>query len=305
MENKRAPALAALALAALTAVLAALPLEALPELGGWLRELSLSGGGGNAAAWAVVLALSALPGLGLLWRGRSRWDLLLLLAAVEIFLGLYFLVNPTLLSPLLGEAGGSMWGLAAAGSAGAALLAWAVLRGLERLGRSAGLGRTLERLLTWSALLLGWLACWSQCAGLLESIRDAAESNTAPGAELGPTNLVLCLLAAADLAPALLGCGVLAWGGKLAAALGADPFGARTVDLAARLSRRCRQIAAASVLICVAENMLQMLLFPLLHAMRFNVSFPFATVLLAAALGLLCQYFQRAKAVSDENDTII
>ena len=101
------------------------------------------------------------------------------------------------------------------------------------------------------------------------------------------------------------GGGVLAWGGKLAAALGADPFGARTVDLAARLSRRCRQIAAASVLICVAENMLQMLLFPLLHAMRFNVSFPFATVLLAAALGLLCQYFQRAKAVSDENDTII
>ena len=69
-------------------------LEALPRLGRWLRELSLSGPGGNAAAWAVVLALAALPALGLLWRGRCRWDWLLALAGGEILGGLFFLVNP-------------------------------------------------------------------------------------------------------------------------------------------------------------------------------------------------------------------
>ena len=285
------------------ALLTAFPLEAPAKLGEWLRALSLSGGGGNAAAWAIVLALTALPALGLLWRGRSRWDWLLLLAGAEIFFGLYFLVNPTLLTVLPGME--TMWGLACAGSTAATALAWAVLRGLERLDRSASLGRALERLLTWSALLLGWLAAWSQCAGLLEKIRTAAEGNTAPDAALGPTYGVLCLLAAADLAPTLLGCGVLAWAGKLARALEADPFGAETVALAARLSRRCRQTAAIAVLLCAGGNLLQMLLFPLLHAMYFSVSFPFATVLLAAALDLLCRYFQRAKAVSDDNDTII
>ena len=169
MENKRKFALPGLALAAVTAVLAVLPLEKLLELGPWLRELSLSGGRGNAAAWAVVLGLTALPALGLLWRGRCWWDLLLLLAAGEIFTGLYFLVNPTLLHALVpGESAGMFWGLAAAGSAGSAVLAWAVLRGLGRLDRVQSLGRTLQRLLTWSAVLIGWLASWKQGAALLE-----------------------------------------------------------------------------------------------------------------------------------------
>ena len=56
-------------------------IEMLERLGEWLRELSLSGETGNAAAWAVVLILSALPALGLLWKGRSRLYWLLPLAS--------------------------------------------------------------------------------------------------------------------------------------------------------------------------------------------------------------------------------
>ena len=37
----------------------------------------------------------------------------------------------------------------------------------------------------------------------------------------------------------------------------------------------------------------------------FTVSFPLLTVLLAAALDLLCRYLRRAKAVSDDNESII
>lgn len=303
MENKRK---AMLLTAILTALLMVLPLEKLLELGPWLRELSLSGGGGNAAAWAIVLGLTALPALGLLRRGRCWWDLLLLLAAGEIFAGLYFLVNPTLLHPQLpGESAGMFWGLAAAGSAGSAVLAWAVLRGLGRLDGAQSLGRTLQRLLTYSAVLIGWLASWKQGAELLEKIHAVAEANTAPNVDLGPTNVVLCLLAAADLVPALLGCAVLLWGGQLAPALEADPFGGDTVALAERLSRRCGAVAAVSVLLCAGGNLLQMALFPRLYSTWFTVSFPVATVLLAAVLRLLCRYFRRAKAVSDDNDSII
>jgi len=82
----------------LACVPALLPAGILPKLGESLRALSLSGGRGNAAAWAVVLVLTLLPALGLLWKPRCRWDWLLPLAAAEIFAGLYLLVNPTLVS---------------------------------------------------------------------------------------------------------------------------------------------------------------------------------------------------------------
>ncbi len=296
---------------------AALPLEALPAFGRWLRDLSLSGPAGNLAAWGIALALTALPALGLLWRGRRRWDWLLALAAGEIFAGVFFLVNPTLLHPGMdSEAVGTMWALAAAGSTAATLLAWAVLRGLGQLERTTG--RAMEGLLLGAALLLGWLAAWSQGADLLDKIRAwsqcgdlaagiraAAESNTAPGLILWPTYLVLCLLAAADLIPELLGCAALVWGGRLARAMEEDPFGEETVAEAGRLSRRCGLTASASVLLCAGGNLLQMLFFSQLRATHFQVAFPFSTVLLAAALGLLCRYFQRAKAVSDDNQTII
>lgn len=280
-------------------------LEALPRLGRWLRELSLSGPGGNAAAWAVVLALAALPALGLLWRGRCRWDWLLALAGGEILGGLFFLVNPTLLGvPLEGEPAAKLWGLTVAGGTGTVLLAWAVLRWLRALERGAS-GRSVERLLSWAALMAGALAILAQGLDLAGKLQNVASSNTAPGLDLVPTYLTLCLLAAADLVPSLLGCAVLRWGGRLAAALEADPFAGATVALAERVRVRCGWVAAASVLVCAGESVVQMVLFPVLHTASFTVSFPFFTVLLAAVLGLLCQYFRRAKAVSDDNGTII
>lgn len=280
-------------------------LEALPRLGRWLRELSLSGPGGNAAAWAVVLALAALPALGLLWRGRCRWDWLLALAGGEILGGLFFLVNPTLLGvPLEGEPAAKLWGLTVAGGTGTVLLAWAVLRWLRALERGAS-GRSVERLLSWAALLAGALAILAQGLDLAGKLQNVASSNTAPELDLVPTYLTLCLLAAADLVPSLLGCAVLRWGGRLAAALEADPFAGATVALAERVRVRCGWVAAVSVLVCAGESVVQMVLFPVLHTASFTVSFPFFTVLLAAVLGLLCQYFRRAKAVSDDNGTII
>ena len=112
-------------------------------------------------------------------------------------------------------------------------------------------------------------------------------------------------LAAAELTPTLLGCAVLLWGGRLARALEADPFGGETVALAEGLSRRCGQVTAASVLVCAAGNLGQMLLFSVLRDMRFLVSFPVTTVLLAVSLDLLCRYLRRAKAVSDDSESII
>ena len=276
----------------------------LGKLGIWLRELSLSGPAGNVGAWALVLGLAALPGLGLLQRGRSRYDWLLLLASGELLAGLFYLVNPTLLAPAYDAA--SFVGMAAAGCVSSTLLAWAALRGLEQLMASPTPGAAMAGLLRWAALLWACLAVLFQAAGLWQKIAATAQGNTAlPTAALMPTYLLLAALAAADLAPTLLGCRVLRWGGTLALQMEEDPFGEGTVALAETLSGRCGRIAALSAAICVAGNLLQFLLLSVLRTSTFTVSFPFAPLLLAAALGLLCRYFRRAKAVSDDNGTII
>ena len=282
---------------------ALLPAGALPRLGEWLRALSLSGGRGNAAAWAVVLGLTALPALGLLWRPRCKWDWLLPLTAAEIFAGLYLLVNPSLVSNEF-PAGGAI-ALAAAGTISATVLAWAILRWLRGVENSRSPGQTLERLLKWSAVLIGWLAAWSKGAAALEKIRTVAGGNTASGAVLWPTNAAIILLAVADYIPTLLGCAMLLWSGKLARLLETEPFGEETVLLAEKISRGCGRVAAASLLVCVGGNLAQMLFLPALHSTHFSVSFPLLTVLLAAALDLLCRYLRRAKEVSDDNESII
>ena len=302
MKNKIRPAGTAgfLLLACLPALL---PAGTLPKIGEWLRELSLSGGTGNAAAWAVVLALTAFPALGLLWRPRCKWDWLLPLAAAEIFAGLYLLVNPAMISTEYPA--GDAISMAMAGSVSATVLAWAILRWLTKMENSPSLGKTLERLLKWSAVVIGWLYAWSEGAAALEKIHAVAESNTAPGVVLWPTYGAIVLLAIADYIPTLLGCAMLLWGGRLARLLEADPFGEDTVALAQRVSRSCGRVAAVSLLVCVGGNLAQFLLLPVLRSMNFSVSFPLLTVLLAAALDLLCRYLRRAKAVSDDNESII
>lgn len=292
--------------AALAAVpLFLLPAEALPRFGEWLRELSLSGASGNVFAWTIVLVLTALPALGLLWRPRRSWDWLLALAAAEIFAGLYLLVNPSLVYQFAGFDGRELIALAAVGGASSTLLAWAVLRALGHIEGSASPGRTLERLLAFSAVLMGWLAAWNTGAGALRKIKEVAEANTMPGVSLTGTNASIALLAAADLIPTLLGCGALLLAGRLARAMEADPFGEETVALSEELRRGCRRIAGASVLIYAGGNLLQFLFLPFLRSGNFSLSFPMFPVLLAAALDLLCRYFRRAKAVSDDNETII
>lgn len=304
MNAKKAGLAAGLFLAALLTLL--LHTGLFPQIGQWLRALSLSGPAGNAAAWAIVLLLSALPALGLLWRGRCRWDWLLPLASLQILAGLYFLVNPTLVNPtLLGAQMDSskLWGLTAATGIGATLAAWVVLRGLERLEAAS---HTLAALLDGAGCLLLCLSVWDRAAGLYQTIRSVTEGNTAvPVEQLFPTYASLTLLAIAGLIPHLLSCMVLLWGGDLARAMEAAPFSADTAALAEKLSRRCAGTAALSVLVCVAGNTAQMLLFSNLRHISAMVSFPVETVLLAAALGLLCRYIQGAKAVNDDNESII
>ena len=214
-------------------------------------------------------------------------------------------MNPTAVYAFPELDGRQFISIAAAGCVSATLLAWAVLRWLRDAEHHTDTGRTLEKLLGFAAVMLGWLAAWNTGLTAWQNIQNVASANTMPGVSLAGTNFFIILLAAADLIPTLLGCGALLLAGRLAGAMEADPFGENTIAMAEKLSRDCGKIAAASVLICAGGNLLQFIWMPYLHSVHFTVSFPVFTVLLAVTLDLLCRYFRRAKAVSDDNDTII
>lgn len=274
------------------------------HFGEWLRTLSLSGSGGNAAAWSIVLALTALPALGLLWRGRTKYNWLLPLASLEILAGLFYLVNPTLLTTEYPAA--PVIALASAGCVAATLLAWAVLRWLQKIPAAENPGHMMDRLLRWSSWVLAYLLTITQGVSVWQEIQRVTEANTAlTRSHLMPTYISLTILALLDLLPTLLSCQILRQAGKLALCLEVSPFSEDTVAQAERLGGQCTRVAVVSVILCVVGNLLQCLLLPVLHSSHFNVSFPFTSVLLSAVLGLLCRYFRRAKAVSDDNETII
>lgn len=283
-------------------------LWAVPGQGGaraWLRDLSLSGPGGNLLAWALVLALSALPALGLLWRGRRRADWLLLLAGAEAFAGLYFWVNPALIFPpelavIPGLEQG--WALAAGCGVAGTLAAWALLRLLGALEQSpAGL---LPGLLRWASAVYGALAGASSVLDALRAVETVSANNTDQTRVMSSAAL-LWTLAVLKLIPSILGAWALLWGGELSRALDQDPFAGGTVALAESVARRCAWAARWALLTAVGCNLLQLICAPAVASVSFSVYLPLGTLALCAALLVLCRYFRRAKAVSDDNESII
>lgn len=156
----------------------------LEEAGAWLRQLSLSGAGGNVLAWALVLLVSCLPLLLLvLPRGRGRWhgEDLLLPGCALLFLVLAFcLVNPTWQpSPIFPE----VWMLAAFEIWGMGLVSWLVLRllrGLEE-GTMEKVSAVLRVLLVGCAALLVFAAALHGSRAVAAAVDGPAPEQIAMG----------------------------------------------------------------------------------------------------------------------------
>ena len=280
-------------------------LNVFERIGSGLRELSLAGGGGNMAAWGIVIAVSVLPLL--LWRRkRGMENALLVLCGAQLFAMLFFLVNPGLHSPaaFLGEAAIARkgWGLIAGGSVLGTLLCWLGLRILRALpGRSPAM---LPKLLAAAAGLYPGFLGFGAVRTVLTRVAAVAASNTG-GAIVAKTTVLMGGLTVLELIPELLAGYVLLLAGDLAREVEAAPFEEKTVALAERIAARCIAIAKAAMLVTVAGNALQMAAYPEVAAVSVAASVPVMTLLLCAMLLVLCRYLRRAKAVSDDNASII
>lgn len=286
--------------------------------GGMLRELSLSGPGGNVLAWALVLLVSCLPLLLLvLPRGRGRWhgEDLLLPGCALLFLVLAFcLVNPTWQpSPIFPE----VWMLAAFGIWGMGLVSWLVLRllrGLEE-GTMEKVSAVLRVLLVGCAALLVFAAALHGSRAVAAAVDGPAPEQIAMGQLItgGPFDRVMssgslwltAVLALAELVPNLLAAWVLLLAADLTDALAQGPFSGESAARCAATARRCRLAIQLTLALALGGNLVKLALVGVIPQVQFSLDLPLLPLPLAAALYLLCRCIQRGKELQEDNDSII
>lgn len=290
----------------------------LEEAGAWLRQLSLSGVGGNVLAWALVLLVSCLPLLLLvLPRGRGRWhgEDLLLPGCALLFLVLAFcLVNPTWQpSPIFPE----VWMLAALGIWGMGLVSWLVLRllrGLEE-GTMEKVSAVLRVLLVGCAALLVFAAALHGSRAVAAAVDGPAPEQIAMGQLItgGPFDRVMsagslwltAVLALAELVPNLLAAWVLLLAADLTDALALGPFSGESAARCAATARRCRLAIQLTLALALGGNLVKLALVGVIPQVQFSLDLPLLPLPLAAALYLLCRCIQRGKELQEDNDSII
>lgn len=296
-------------------------------LGQLLRQLSLSGFWGNLAAWAIADLLALLPAAALLALRRKRSfcraDLLVPLACLLLFLALFSAINPTLFSAPLNMT--QVWPLAFFMAALSAVVCWLALLLLGALDRGGPerLSAALAALLTGAAALMMLGAAYEGTAGLASLVGQVLNGKGSSSqvlqdmalfglsqfqADTAGWTLRTALLAGAllltELAPTALGAAVLLWGADLARTLTA-PFGPETEDLCEKTARGCRRVAVWTVGLGLGTNLLQLLVLPYVSSTSFTLRLPLLTLLLCAALFLLCRCFRRGRELQEDSDSII
>ena len=286
--------------------------------GAWLRQLSLSGAGGNVLAWALVLLVSCLPLLLLvLPRGRGRWhgEDLLLPGCALLFLVLAFcLVNPTWQpSPIFPE----VWMLAAFGIWEMGLVSWLVLRllrGLEK-GTMEKVSAVLRVLLVGCAALLVFAAALHGSRAVAAAVDGPAPEQIAMGQLItgGPFDRVMsagslwltAVLALAELVPNLLAAWVLLLAADLTDALALGPFSGESAARCAATARRCRLAIQLTLALALGGNLVKLARVGVIPQVQFSLALPLLPLPLAAALYLLCRCVQRGRELQEDNDSII
>ena len=285
--------------------------------GGLLRELSLSGPGGNVLAWAIVLLAAGLPLLLLVLppnRGRRHWEDIFLPASSLLLIGLAFCAaNPSYLN---GDFG-TTWLIAAAMIWVSLLVFWGVLRllrGMEEapLERLSGVLRIL--LVGCAALLV--FAAASRVSGAIVEINNlqqdwtlflAVASVPEPSGLTGDQALNIALtLPLVELIPDLLGAWMLLLAADLTTALARNPFGEESVGRCVTTARWSRLAIQATLVLALVINFVTLFWFDyLLGLVEISLDIPLIPLILSAALYLLCRCVQRGRELQEDNDSII
>ena len=283
--------------------------------GGLLRELSLSGPGGNLLAWAIVLLAAGLPLLLLVLppnRGRRHWEDIFLPASSLLLIGLAFCAaNPSYLN----DDFGTTWLIAAAVVWVSLLVFWGVLRLLRGMEEAPleKLSGVLRILLVGCAALLVFAAA-ARGSGAVVEINDSQQDWTlflAVASVPEPTGLTadqffVFALPLLELIPDLLGAWMLLLAADLTTALAREPFGEESVGQCVTTARWSRLAIQVTLVLALVINFVKLFWFDyLLGLVEISLDIPLIPLILSAALYLLCRCVQRGRELQEDNDSII
>ena len=283
--------------------------------GGLLRELSLSGPGGNVLAWALVLLAAGLPLLLLVLppnRGRRHWEDIFLPASSLLLIGLAFCAaNPSYLN----DDFGTTWLIAAAVVWVSLLVFWGMLRLLRGMEEAPleKLSGVLRILLVGCAALLVFAAA-ARGSGAVVEINDSQQDWTlflAVASVPEPTGLTadqffVLALPLLELIPDLLGAWMLLLAADLTTALAREPFGEESVGQCVTTARWSRLAIQVTLVLALVINFVKLFWFDyLLGLVEISLDISLIPLILSAALYLLCRCVQRGRELQEDNDSII
>lgn len=280
----------------------AFPLE---QIGYGLRQLSLSGSAGNAAAIGLYVLLSLVP-LVFLFRRRLHWeDSLLVAMSALLFLSLYCMINPGLLSQWAGNPLGVVFEKAILGAFFYALVVgYVVLRLLRSFfaAEQEKLTRYLHVLLGGLSVLLVYSAFGSGFAGLLDSFDALRAGNTGNEHLLGGTYVFLSLQYAVDVLPYLLDLMIVY---ALGVVLDSERYSDDAILAAEKLARLCRISLIAMVVSNLAYHGLQLLFVKSLMQTNSVVQLPLFSLLFVLAVLLVTRLLNDNRQLKEDNDLFI
>jgi len=282
------------------------------QIGWGLRILSLSGGPGNAAAIVIYAAVSLLPA-GALYvkRKKSRLhieDGLLVLLSAVLFVVLYHMINPGLISSLTNRAAGASVGKALLGG-----MVYSVLCGYLILSvlRSFYVGST-DKLFRYMSILLHLLnvlfvfIIFSTCIGnFLDSTASLQAGNMGNEHLLGASRFFLVLQFLTDALPYVMDIFIVFAALRLLREMLADRYSANVVTAARYISRLCAVSLTATVLSNIGLNLLQLLFARSLMDLNILVQIPIFSILFVLAALLLTRFAAQNKQLKDDNDMFI
>jgi len=284
---------------------AAFPFE---PIGVGLRMLSLSGTAGNIAAVVLYVLTSLLP---IFWLIAIRFrrsyypeDSIAVVLSVLLFVVLYVMVNPGLITNVIGISelipigkamlGGLIWSAAAG---------YLVLR-LLRIFFSADQRKLLSYFIFFLYVLgivcvcISFGPCLSE---LLEQVKALYTANKGTENGLLPTCIFLAIRYIGSVLPYLLDVIVIESAIRLLTLQHRDPDDTACVSAAQKLSVLCGRTLAITVVTTIAINLLQLLCAGMLRDIHETISFPVFSVGMVLVLLLFARYIEENRQLKDDN----
>ena len=283
------------------------------QLGRGLRLLSLQGGAGNAAAWAIYICIGLIPAIYMcarLIRGkRAPEDLLLAPLTILLFVAMYLFINPAYFQKLMpmdgmDKVGGLMMGAAM----DSLIIGYVILRVLKSFEAAQTDRRTdyLKYLIGAIAVVLVFYICLPMLTDTLQTLAHVHEGNTGSSATaLFITDAFLWLGYGVHSLSYILDIVVLFICAGLLAAVKADRYSDTTAAAAKKLAKMCKYTVIINVLCCIGLNLAQLAASRSLLNADYDIQLPLISIALVFAVMLVAGYFAGDNALKKENDLFI